>query len=442
MSKKLLPILVIGAVLITSCGVLFDKAEATAEPTTATEPTAEAATTDTTAETAAATPEPFTNADNPCTPFSVLQYSMGDPFPGLPEVTADDYIVGPEDAALTFIVYSEPQCPYCAQLDPVLDEFQAMYPDDVRVVFRLRPFPESFHNKSILASQALVAAGMQGKFNELREFLFERQYQDTSNPDQAALPETDFWSGLDPADLDGWLKEQVPALGIDADQLITDMHSDAVVAKVKAYQEEADSLGITGTPTLMINGHQWPESSRSIEIFSIYLRLIKNQANEMDTCPPTVIDATKKYSATITTTQGDIQVELYPDKAPMAVNSFVYLAQQGWYNDLPIISSTDFILSGDPSDTGYGGAGYAYMDEPSDLTFDEPGMLASYSIWSGYGTNGSMFFFNRTALADQEDRTIFGKITEGMDVLDKFAIRDNIFDPVIDKVLEVTITEE
>ena len=442
MSKKLLPILVIAAVLITSCGVLFDKAETTAEPTTAAEPTAEAATADSGAETAAATPEPFTDADNPCTPFSVLQYSMGEPYAGLPEVTADDYSVGPDDAALTFIVYSEPQCPYCAQLDPILDEFQAMYPDDVRVVFRLRPFPETFHNKSIIASQAMVAAGMQGKFDEFRQFIFERQYQDTSDPDQAALPETDFWSGLEPADFDSWLKERVPALGIDADQLISDMYSDEVVAKVKAYQDETDSLGITGTPTLLINGYQWPESSRGIEIFSIYLRLIQNQANEMDTCPPTVIDATKKYTATITTTQGDIQVELYPDKAPMAVNSFVYLAQQGWYNDLSIISSTDFILSGDPSDTGYGGAGYAYMDEPSDLTFDEAGMLASYSVWSGYGTNGSMFFFNRTALADQEDRTIFGKITEGLDVLDKFAIRDNIFDPVIDKILEVTISEE
>ena len=442
MSKKLLPILVLGAILITSCGVLFDKAEATAEPTTAAEPTTEAAAGDTTAETAAATPEPFTNAENPCTSFSVLQYSMGDPYPGLPAVSDDDYSVGPDDAPLTFIVYSEPQCPYCAQLDPILDEFQALYPDDVRVVFRLRPFPETFHNKSILASQAMVAAGMQGKFDEFRKFIFERQYQDTSDSDQAALPETDFWSGLEPADFDGWLKERVPALGIDADQLISDMYSDEVVAKVKALQSAADNLGITGTPTLMINGHQWPESSRGIEIFSIYLRLIKNQANEMDTCPATVIDATKKYTATITTTQGDIKVELYPDKAPMAVNSFVYLAQQGWYNNLPVISSSDFVLSGDPSDTGYGGAGYAYLDESNDLTFDEPGMLASYSVWSGYGTNGSMFFFNKTALTDQGERTIFGKITEGLDVLDKFAIRDNIFDPAIDKVLEVTVTEE
>ena len=442
MSKKLLPILVLGAILITSCGVLFDKAEATAEPTTAAEPTTEAAAEDTTAETAAATPEPFTDAENPCTPFTILDTALVTPYPNLPPVTDDDYSIGPDDAALTFIVYSEPQCPYCAQLDPILDEFQALYPDDVRVVFRLRPFPETFHNKSILASQAMVAAGMQGKFDEFRKFIFERQYQDTSDPDQAALPETDFWSGLEPADFDGWLKEQVPALGIDADQLISDMHSDEVVAKVKADQDAADSLGITGTPTLMINGYQY-QAQRDIRTFSIFLRLLKNQAIVMDTCPPTVIDATKKYTATITTNQGDIKVELYPDKAPTAVNSFVYLAQQGWYNNLPIIAYEDFVLSGDPTSTGFGNAGYAYLDEPNDLIYDQPGMLSTYSPYPGYGLNGSMFFINKTVRTDTNTYTIFGKVIEGLDILDKFTtLNDYIFETVPDKVLEVTVTEE
>jgi len=202
------------------------------------------------------------------------------------------------------------------------------------------------------------------------------------------------------------------------------------------------TIGISGTPTLMVNGYQWPENQRGIEIFSIYLRLIKNQANEMDSCPATVVDAGKKYTATIETTRGDIQVELYPDKAPVAVNSFVYLAKQGWYDNLPIIASSDFVLSGDPSDTGYGGAGYAFLDENSGLTFEQPGMLAVYSVWPGYGTNGSMFFMNKTALTDQGNRTIFGKVTAGLDVLDKFEIRDNIFNDVIDKVLKVTINEE
>jgi cyclophilin family peptidyl-prolyl cis-trans isomerase/protein-disulfide isomerase len=444
MAKKIFPFLLLGVILFSSCGVLFDKVEPAAQATETVEATVEAAADSGTTEesTAAATQEPLTNEDNPCIPFSVLGYSMTTPFPDLPPVTEDDYSVGPDDAALTFIVYSEPQCPYCAQLDPVLDEFQQLYPDDVRVVFRLRPFPVTFHNKSLLASQAMVAAGMQDKFDEFRKFIFERQYQDTNDPEQAALAESEFWSGLEPTDFDAWLKEQVPALGIDADQLLTDMYSDEVVAKVQAFSDEANNLGITGTPTLLINGYKWPESQRGTEIFSIYLRLIKNQANELDACAPTVIDAEKTYTATISTTQGDIKVELYPDKAPMAVNSFVYLAEQGWYDNLPIISSNDFILSGDPSDTGYGGAGYAYMDETNDLSFNEPGMLAVYSVWPGYGTNGSMFFINKTALTEQDGRTIFGKVTEGLDLLDKFEIRDDVFDSAIDKVLEITISEE
>ncbi len=438
MFKKLLPFFLLITILLSSCGVLFDKAESTEEPTATAEPVeGEAA-----EPTAAPTQAPITDANNPCVPFSVLGYSLTTPFQNLPPVTADDYSVGPDDAALTFIVYSEPQCPYCAQIDPILDEFQALYPDDVRVVFRLRPFPESFHDKSFLASRALVAAGLQGKFNEFKKFIFERQYQDPNDPTDAALTETDFWSGLAAADFEGWLEEQVPALGIDAGQLLADMQSDAVIAKVQAFSDAADAIGVSGTPTLLINGYQWPESQRGIEIFSIYLRLIKNQDNEFDVCAPTVVEDGKKYTATISTTQGDIKVELYPDKAPVAVNSFVYLAQQGWYDDLSIIASSDFILSGDPSDTGYGGAGYAYLDEPNDLTFAEPGMLAVYSVWPGYGTNGSMFFINKQALTDQDNRTIFGKVTEGLDVLEKFEIRDNIFNDVIDKVIEVKISEE
>jgi cyclophilin family peptidyl-prolyl cis-trans isomerase/protein-disulfide isomerase len=432
MSKKLIPVFLLVSILMASCGILVDKAE----PTATVEPTAESAAAEPTAQ---PTQAPITDASNPCIPFSVLSYSLSSPYPNLPPITAEDYAVGPADAALTFIVYTDPQCPYCAQLDPILDQFQALYPDDVRVVTRLFPLT-SIHDKAMAATQALFAAGLQNKFNELRKFLFERQRQDLST--DTSLTEADFWGSLAAADFENWLKERVPALGIDADQLLADMKSDTVVAKAQASLDSAMTIGISGTPTLMVNGYQWPENQRGIEIFSIYLRLIKNQANEFDSCPATVVDAGKKYTATIETTRGDIQVELYPDKAPVAVNSFVYLAEQGWYDNLPIIASSDFVLSGDPSDTGYGSAGYAFLDENSGLTFEQPGMLAVYSVWPGYGTNGSMFFMNKTALTDQGNRTIFGKVTAGLDVLDKFEIRDNIFNDVIDKVIKVTINEE
>ena len=453
MKKKLLPLLLLGALLLAACGEAADVAEtdataADAEAEVDSESPDEATANEETIDEASAEEstteeeQPYTDADNPCMPFSVLDMSLSTPYPDLPPVTDKDYSVGPDDAILTFIEYSEPQCPYCAQLEPLLTAFQAMYPDDVRIVFRFRPFQESFHDKSYTASQAMVAAGKQGKFTEFKNFLFERQYQDTSDAKQAAMAAEEFWGSLALGDFDAWLEERVGDLGIDYDQLYKDMYDEDVIAQVKAWADEATALGFTGTPTLLINGYQWPESSRGLEVFTIYLRLLKNKEVELDACAPTVIDENKSYSATITTTKGDITVDLFADKAPLAVNSFVYLAQQGWYDNLPILSSEEFTLSGDPSDTGYGGAGYAYMDETNDLTFDEPGMLSVYSIWPGYGYNGSMFFINKIALTDQNDRVIFGQVTSGMDVVDSITLRSNIFETVQDSVLGITITEE
>ena len=435
MKKILLPAVLILAILLSACNAASKPAEATAVPTTT--PT-EVATSggDQTASGAA-----ITSDANPCVPYNLLSQSLTTPFPGLPEVTDADYIVGPKDASITFMVYSEPQCPYCAQFDPLIESFTALYPNDVRFVFRLRPFPESFHDKSILASQAMVAAGLQGKFDEFRIWIFLHQNKNPNNPAVADLPDTEFWAGLAPADLDEWLKERIPELGIEPDQFLKDMFSDAVVKEVQDAKASADAIGISGTPTLFINGYQWSENQRGNEIFSIYTKLLLNRDKEYAACPAITVDNSKSYSATITTTKGDIVVDLFVDKAPNAVNSFIFLAREGWYNNLPIISTDQFVLSGDPTDTGYGGPGYAYKDEiDSTLNFNEPGTLAIFGV--GAGLNGSTFFINKIALTGQEGRTIFGKVTSGLDVLNKLELRDNIFNPALDTVLSVTITEK
>jgi cyclophilin family peptidyl-prolyl cis-trans isomerase/protein-disulfide isomerase len=436
MKKLLLPVLLILAILLSACNAASKPAEATAVPTAAPTAATAASGADQTAASASVTSDA-----NPCVPYNLLSQSLTTPFPGLPEVTDADYIVGPKDAPVTFMVYSEPQCPYCAQFDPLIESFTALYPNDVRFVFRLRPFPESFHDKSILASQAMVAAGLQGKFAEFRIWLFAHQNKNPNDPAVASLPDTEFWAGLKPADLSGWLAKRVPELGINADQLLKDMVSDAVIKKVQDAKASADAIGINGTPTLFINGYQWSENQRGVEIFSIYTKLLLNKDKEYITCPAMTVDKAKSYSATITTTKGDIVVDLFADKAPYAVNSFIFLAREGWYNSLPIISTDQFMLSGDPTDTGYGGPGYAYKDEiDSTLNFTEPGMMAVFGV--GPGLNGSTFFINKIALTGQEGRTIFGKVTSGLDVLTKLEIRDNIFSPALDKVLSVTVTEK
>lgn len=439
MKKNLIPLLLVLTIVLGACASAAESAP-TQEPT-AEEAAAPESPQD---ETATQTEEqkPMTDAENPCLPFSIMEQSLVTPFPNLPPVSDDDWVVGPPDATVTLLEYSELQCPYCAQLEPSMVAIQEMHPDDVRIVFRHRPFPESFHDKSILAAQALEAAGKQGRFSEFKNFMFERQYQDPNDAAQTALADDEFWAGIAPDDFDEWMAERVPDLGIDAEQFLKDMVSDEIVQKIQEKMAEADSLGIQGTPTLFINGYPWPAQQRGVDIFSIFTRLILKQDLEYSSCPIDQLDDEKSYSATISTTQGDIQVELFADKAPYAVNSFVFLAREGWYDNLPLISTDDLILSGDPTDTGYGGPGYVYLDETNDdFNFNQPGMLAIYNRL-GPGMNGSTFFINKNELPGFENLTIFGKVVEGMDVVEKIALRQNIMEPVGDRVLSVTINEE
>jgi len=442
MKKILLPLLLIFAIMLGACASASTPA-ATEQPTTEAVASADEITenADETASEQAAEPEPRTNADNPCMSFSIIEESLVTPFPDLPLISEDDWVVGPPDAAVTFLEYSELQCPYCAQLEPSMVAIQEKFPDDVRIVFRHRPFPESFHDKSILGAQALEAAGKQGKFSEFKDFMFARQYQDPNDSVEGSMSSDDFWAALAPDDFDEWMAERVPDLGIDADQFLEDMYSDEIVKNIQEKKDEADSLGISGTPTLFINGYPWPAQQRGVEIFTIFTRLILKQDLEFASCPEKLVDQQKSYSATIETTQGDIQVELFAETAPYAVNSFIFLAREGWYRDLPLLSTPDILLSGDPTDTGYGGAGYVYLDEAnSDYTLDQPGMLAIYNRL-GPGMNGSSFFINKMALPDVENITVFGKVTEGMDVIEKIELRQSIMDPVVDSVLSITITE-
>jgi cyclophilin family peptidyl-prolyl cis-trans isomerase len=385
---------------------------------------------------------PVANEVNPCLPFSIVDVLLATPFPGLPPVTSDDWAVGPEDAAVTFMEYSELQCPFCAQFEPIIVAFQEQYPDDVRIVFRHRPFVETFHDKSILGAQALEAAGKQGKFNEFKNFMFERQAKNPNNPAVSDLPDEEFWAGVSPDLFDEWMAERVPELGINADQFIEDMFSAEIVEIITQKMDEADSLGISGTPTLLINGYLWPEQQRGIELFSIYTELILGQEKEYDTCPRMEIVEGKEYSAVISTTKGDIEVDLFADQAPYAVNSFVFLAREGWYENMGFFITDEFAMSGDPTETGFGGSGYIFLDEVNeDLNFTEAGMLSTYARL-GPGLNTSTFFISRIPLTGQDDRSIFGKVTAGLDVLDQLTLLQDAAQSDLDRVLSITITEK
>jgi cyclophilin family peptidyl-prolyl cis-trans isomerase len=138
------------------------------------------------------------------------------------------------------------------------------------------------------------------------------------------------------------------------------------------------------------------------------------------------IDQTKEYVATIETEKGDITIELYAEEAPLAVNSFVFLAQDGWYDNVTFHRVVPGFVAqaGDPSGTGMGGPGYVFDNEvSSDLKFDQPGVLGMAN--SGPGTNGSQFFITHTSVPNLDGSyTIFGRVISGMDVVESLTPRD------------------
>ena len=157
------------------------------------------------------------------------------------------------------------------------------------------------------------------------------------------------------------------------------------------------------------------------------------------------IDPAKQYIATLKTEKGDIVIELFPDKAPIAVNNFVFLARNGWFDGITFhrVLPGFVAQSGDPSGTGFGGPGYAFVNETSELKYDKPGMVGMAN--SGKDSNGSQFFIT-FAPAPQLDGgyTIFGQVVSGMDIATNLSPRDpaNTLDlPPGDQILSVTIEE-
>ncbi len=159
--------------------------------------------------------------------------------------------------------------------------------------------------------------------------------------------------------------------------------------------------------------------------------------------PPMVIEPeTKTYTATIVTEKGEIVLELFDDRAPKTVNNFVFLAREGFYDNTTFHRVIEDFMAqaGDPTGTGMGGPGYSFKDEfHPELKHDAPGTLSMAN--SGPDTNGSQFFitFGPTPWLDAYDEVgelkdcqqprvschaVFGRVTEGMDVLMSISVRD------------------
>lgn len=147
--------------------------------------------------------------------------------------------------------------------------------------------------------------------------------------------------------------------------------------------------------------------------------------------PPTMqIDPTKNYVAQIETSKGTIKVELFADRAPITVNNFVFLARDGFYNNLlfhRVIA--DFMIQGGcPNGDGRGGPGYRWDDEPAALNIPhERGSLSMAN--AGPNTNGSQFFITHIVTEWLNGKhAVFGKVVSDADqqVVDSIAQLDVI----------------
>jgi cyclophilin family peptidyl-prolyl cis-trans isomerase len=141
--------------------------------------------------------------------------------------------------------------------------------------------------------------------------------------------------------------------------------------------------------------------------------------------PEMIIDQNKSYTAVIQTSMGDLTVEFFSDTAPVTVNNFVSLSNDGYYDNIIFhrVISGFMIQGGDPSGTGHGEygkfPGYTFEDELNNQQPYEKGILAMAN--AGPNTNGSQFFIMHVDYPLPYQYTIFGKVTDGLDVIDTIA---------------------
>jgi cyclophilin family peptidyl-prolyl cis-trans isomerase len=310
-----------------------------------------------------------------------------------------------------------------------MEQLTQRYPEDLQFVYRHFPLNQ-IHDKAATAAQAAEAAGLQGKFWEMHDVIMETQAE---------------WAGLDVPQFKEWLAERVDEQGLDVEQFRQDLDSQPIVTKVQAAWEHASGIGLPGTPFIVINGQIWPDNvPLNLTNLSTLIDLTLLEKRQFTACPPMALDPTKEYIAHIVTEKGEIVVELFADKAPLAVNNFIFLAQNGWYDNITFhrVISGFMAQAGDPTGTGFGGPGYAFKNEVvPELNFDRAGILAMAN--AGPDSNGSQFFITYGPVPHLNGGyTIFGQVIEGMEVANQITPRnpgENATLPPGDKIVTVTI---
>ena len=301
-----------------------------------------------------------------------------------------------------------------------------------------RHFPLiTIHGNALGAAEASEAAGAQGKFWEYHDLLYERQ---------AA------WSNLDGLAAVDYFVALAEELDLDSSAFRGALERHTYRARVNAMRQESLDLGFSGTPTAFVNGEYMangvPVDYQVWEDFvTTTIALEALAARQYAAAPEMTIDPEARYLATVTMDSGEqFVIELLPKSAPQTVNSFVFLAREGWFDGVTFhrVLPGFVAQTGDPTGTGLGGPGYTVPNEidPS-LTQAEPGMVAMAN--SGPDTNGSQWYVTLGDAAFLDGGyTIFGRVIEGLGVVEGLAPRDPQSGPGLppgDEILSIEVEE-
>jgi len=149
----------------------------------------------------------------------------------IPAVGKDDHIIGTTDATIEIVEYGDFQCPDCGNAYPVIKHMLQLFGKQIRFVFRNLPLTD-IHEYALIAAMATEAAGLQGKYWEMNDLIYENQ-QDLNEE---------------------LLYELADQLGLDAKKFEQDLQSITVQQKINNDIRSAEDSRVPGTPTFFVNG--------------------------------------------------------------------------------------------------------------------------------------------------------------------------------------------
>jgi len=282
-----------------------------------------------------------------------------------------------------------------------------------------RHFPlNQIHPNAQKSAEASEAAGAQGAFWAYHDGLFEKQNE---------------WSSMSQDEARQFFIDLAAELGLDVEKFTSDLDNEVYAEYVAMLEKEAIDLGLPGTPATLVNGEIVAGQGlpRDFAVWDNFLSstiAVESLAEMQYDAPPLMsLEEGKGYQARVLMENGDeFVVELFPESAPETVNSFVFLANEGWFDGVSFhrVLPGFVAQTGDPSGTGMGGPGYQLPNEVDpNLSHDKAGMVAMAN--TGPDTNGSQWYITLGPVSHLDGGyTIFGQILEGLDVVEGITPRD------------------